>query len=284
MAWTLMSNHIHLLIRTGQNPLSSLMRSLLTGYAVYFNRKYKRSGHLFQNRYKAVMCQEDMYLLELVRYLHLNPLRARIISTAEELNNYSWTGHSAIMGNKKREWQNIDEVLRYFSKTEKEGKKRYFEFINDGISMGHRDELAGGGGLKRSAGGWEGLLELKRNKTKWLGDERILGDGDFVNEVLKLAEEKIEKAEKLKKDGWTLERIAKEVCEFLSIERESLFKKGRNNNISRAKGMFCYYGYNDLGVKCKELSDYLKISQPAVTKSIARGEEYIKRNNIKLLN
>ncbi|MDP8219292.1 MAG: transposase, partial [Candidatus Theseobacter exili] len=216
-AWVLMTNHIHLFIHVLDGSLTRLMRSLLSGYAVYFNKRHKRSGHLFQNRYKSVMCQEEVYLLELVRYIHLNPIRAQIVSTVEDLNNYSWTGHSVIMGTKKREWQNTDEVLRYFSKTEREGRKRYCDFIKDGISMGHCDELAGGGGLRRSAGGWEGLLELKRNKTRWLGDERILGDGDFVNEVLELAEKKMEKTEKLKRDGWTLERIAKEVCQFLSV-------------------------------------------------------------------
>ena len=72
-AWSLQSNHIHLLLRTGDNPISTVMGRLLTGYAVTFNRRYKRHGQLFQNRYKSILCQEDPYFIELVRYIHLNP-------------------------------------------------------------------------------------------------------------------------------------------------------------------------------------------------------------------
>ena len=78
-AWALLPNHFHLLIRTDKRPLSRAMRSLLTGYAGAFNRRHHRSGHLFQNRYKSVVCEEEPYFLELIRYLHLNPLRAGIV-------------------------------------------------------------------------------------------------------------------------------------------------------------------------------------------------------------
>lgn len=72
-AFALLSNHVHLLVRTGTSPVASLMRRLLTGYAVSFNKRHKRSGHLFQNRYKSILCEEDPYFLQLVRYIHLNP-------------------------------------------------------------------------------------------------------------------------------------------------------------------------------------------------------------------
>ena len=75
-AWALMTNHVHLLLRTGLVPISTIMRRLLTGYAQQFNRRHRRHGHLFQNRYKSFLCEEQPYLLELVRYIHLNPLRA----------------------------------------------------------------------------------------------------------------------------------------------------------------------------------------------------------------
>jgi len=75
-AWALIPNHVHLLLRTGLTPIATVMRRLLTGYAVQFNRRHRRHGHIFQNRYKSILCQEDPYLKELVRYIHLNPLRA----------------------------------------------------------------------------------------------------------------------------------------------------------------------------------------------------------------
>lgn len=83
-AWALIPNHFHLLLRTGSTPLSKVMRRLMTGYAMNFNKRYKRTGHLFQNRYKSVVCEEDPYLLELIRYIHLNPLRAKLVQDLEE--------------------------------------------------------------------------------------------------------------------------------------------------------------------------------------------------------
>ncbi len=100
-AWALIPNHFHLLLRMGQTPLSKVMRRLMTGYAVSFNRRYKRSGHLFQNRYKSVICEEDPYLLELIRYIHLNPLRAGVIKDLKELDKYPWCGHSTILGRRQ---------------------------------------------------------------------------------------------------------------------------------------------------------------------------------------
>jgi len=100
-AWALIPNHFHLLLRTGPTPLSKVMRRLMTGYAVTFNIRHKRSGHLFQNRYKSVVCEEDAYLLELIRYIHLNPLRAGLVKDLQELDKYHWTGHSAILGRRK---------------------------------------------------------------------------------------------------------------------------------------------------------------------------------------
>lgn len=96
-AWALMSNHVHLLFRTGSVPISVLMSRLLTGYAGWFNKKYKRHGQLFQNRYKSILCQEDLYLKKLVRYIHLNPLRAKLVEDLKNLDKYPWCGHSVIM-------------------------------------------------------------------------------------------------------------------------------------------------------------------------------------------
>jgi putative transposase len=108
LAWALMPNHFHLLLRTGSMPMETVMRRLLTGYAVSFNLKYRRQGHLFQNRYKSILCQEDIYLKELVRYIHLNPLRKGIVDDLKSLDKYHWCGHSAVMGHRSNEFLNID--------------------------------------------------------------------------------------------------------------------------------------------------------------------------------
>jgi len=282
-AWALLSNHIHLLIRTGGRPLSDLMRKVLSGYAISFNRRHKRHGYLFQNRYKSILCQEEEYLLELVRYIHLNPLRAGIAKSLDELDRYRWSGHAVLMGRRRRGWQNRAEILVRFSIRKREAVSRYRQFVADGIALGRRQELTGGG-LRRSAGGWEGLMELKRAKEYWRGDERILGDGDFVNQVLRAAEETLTRREELKRQGWDLKRLVTEVCGMLSVDPEDLQKKGRANSLSYAKGLICYLGHFRLGLTGKELARYFNMSQPSVSQAIQRGEKFAKKNNLKLLN
>jgi hypothetical protein len=128
------------------------MRRLLTGYAVSFNRRYGRHGQLFQNRYKSVICQEDRYLQELVRYIHLNPLRAGMVSELAELDGYAYCGHSALLGRRRRAWQETQYVLGFFGKGLAEARREYRGFVEKGIAMGRRPELVGGG-LIRSLGG-----------------------------------------------------------------------------------------------------------------------------------
>jgi REP element-mobilizing transposase RayT len=107
-AWALIPNHVHLLLKTGLTPIATIMRRLLTGYAVYFNRRHRRYGHLFQNRYKSILCQEGPYFRELVRYIHLNPLRAKLVENIKVPYKYPYSGHSAVVGKFKRDWQQVD--------------------------------------------------------------------------------------------------------------------------------------------------------------------------------
>ena len=124
-AWSFLSNHAHFLFRSGPRGIADLMRRLLTCYAVSYNRRHRRHGQLFQNRYKSVICQEDRYLQELVRYIHLNPLRAKVVTDLKKLDRYSYCGHSALMGKKKREWHDIEYVLGFFGKRIGEARKKY---------------------------------------------------------------------------------------------------------------------------------------------------------------
>jgi REP element-mobilizing transposase RayT len=144
-AWALMSNHAHFLFRTGTAPIAKVMRRLLTGYVVSFNHRHRRHGQLFQNRYKSIVCQEDVYLRELVRYIHLNPVRAGIVSEYSQLDNYPYCGHGSIMGKKDRPWQDVKYVLGYFGQTAKSARKAYSSYVEAGFNQGRRDELTGGG-------------------------------------------------------------------------------------------------------------------------------------------
>jgi putative transposase len=150
---------------------------------MYFNRRHRRSGQLFQNRYESIVCQEDMYLKELVCYIHLNPIRAGLVDNLEELDKYSYFGHSALIGREKRQWKDLDYVLSYFGKRTYSSRKSYYSLVVKGINQGRRDALTGGG-LIRSLGGWS---EIKRSRLKGArikSDERILGESDFVVSIL----------------------------------------------------------------------------------------------------
>jgi len=273
-AWALMPNHFHLLVLSGDRPLSELMRRLLTGYAVSFNRRHLRVGHVFQNRYKSILCQKDAYLLELVRYIHLNPLRAKLVKGLKSLEKFRWSGHSALCGVVKRDFQEVDEVLSHFGKTKKRALTRYREFISDGVPLGKQPDLVGGG-LKRSAGGWIAVKMLKGAKDYWDSDERILGDGYFVKETLKSIDEELDRKEVLARAGWDLERLAKKVCDLNLVNLKDLRKKGRNNNLSRAKSEIAYLARVELGLSRSELSDFFKISSAAITYLINVGEELL---------
>lgn len=282
-AWALIPNHFHLLIRTGEKSLSELMRKLLTGYALYFNRRHKRSGYLFQNRYKSILCQEDEYLLELLRYIHLNPLRAKLAGNFDELDRYPWSGHAVLLNRKRRPWQERNEILSLFAATKREAVRRYRNFVADGVAMGKQPRLTGGG-LRRSAGGWEAVLEHKEAGEVLRGDERILGDSAFVDRILRLAEENLTRKENLVKQGWNLSRLVEETCRMLPVERADLQKKGRANAISTAKSLICYWGREMLGISGAELAQYFGISRPAVSKAVRKGEQIAKVGNLKLLN
>jgi putative transposase len=100
-----MANHAPLLLRSGPQGLPKFMRRLLTGYALFYNRRHRRHGHLLQNRYKSLVCEGDIYFTELVRYLHLNPLRAKLVPTLTALDTYAWCGHATLMGRGGYAWQ-----------------------------------------------------------------------------------------------------------------------------------------------------------------------------------
>jgi putative transposase len=174
LAWSLLTNHFHLLLRPRKTCLAPFMRRLLTGYALYFNLRHNRSGHLYQNRYKSFVCEEDTYLLELVRYVHLNPLRAGLVNDLADLDHYPWSGHSVIMGKGTLEGQTTAEVLSMFADRSVEALTRYRRFVADGIPMGKREDLGGRRRLSR-----EMLEELNGEPY----DPRILGGGDFVREL-----------------------------------------------------------------------------------------------------
>ena len=281
-AWATIPNHFHLLLRTGSTPISTVMRRLLTGYAGSFNRRHRRYGHLFQNRYKSFLCQEDKYFLELVRYLHLNPLRANLVKDLKQLDTSPYSGHSVLMGKRKKVWQDTGYVLKLFHNRKTLARRRYREFVKKGIAAGRRSDLVGGG-LVRSAGGWSAVKALRKAKMHLKGDERILGDSDFVLQVLKTANEVLENKYHLKAQGMDIEKIAQRVAELLDISLSEVWSQGKYRKIVNARSLLCFWAVRELGVGMSSLARRLKITPAAVSKSVLRGEKIVKQYHYTLL-
>ncbi|MFT5319661.1 MAG: putative transposase [Chlamydiales bacterium] len=129
-AFCFMSNHIHLVIKVSSASLSKIIQNVSFRYARYINGKYKRIGHLFQGRFRSILVDDAEYLKELVRYVHLNPVRAKIVSKPED---YYWSGHQAFLESSPFTWISTSETLRRFSTNPKEAHQRYIQFLYRGI-------------------------------------------------------------------------------------------------------------------------------------------------------
>ncbi len=272
-AWTLIPNHFHLLVRTGNRPIFASMRRILTGYVVRFNRRHRRQGHLFQNRYKSIVCEEDPYLLELTRYIHLNPLRDRIVRTVKELERYPWSGHSAIVGTVKREWQDTGEILRYFGKGQKVALRRYVAFIEEGFSQGRRPDLVGGG-LLRSVGGWSEVVSMRRLGMGMASDERILGSGRFVERVIAKTEAKERETLRLRRKVPELRALLRKVGEREGLDEKELRKLRklrRTRGAVRVIKVFCQLAVRKYGHTGAGVARFLGVTTSLVNRYVASG-------------
>ena len=272
-AWTLIPNHFHLLVRTGNRPLFASMRTILTGYVVRFNRRYRRQGHLFQNRYKSIVCEDDPYLLELARYIYLTPLRAGIVRTVKGLERYPWSGHSAIVGTVKRKWQDTGEILRYFGKGKRLAVKRYIAFLEEGVSRGKRPDLVGGG-LLRSVGGWSEVVSMRRRGMGIASDERILGDGGFVERVIAETEAKERETLRLNRNVQELSEILREVGEREGLDERSLRTVRRARKIVRVIKLFCQLAVRNYGYTGASVARFLGVTTSLVNRYAASGDSF----------
>ena len=218
-AFCLMSNHVHLAIQVADIPLSRIIQNLSFRYTKWINWRQSRSGHLFQGRYKAVLVDADAYLLELTRYVHLNPVRAGIVKEPED---YPWSGHRAYLGREVIPWLTTDWVLSQFSRRVSSARKAYGRFIQDGKKGSYWKEYHAGSGA----------------------DSRILGDDEFIDRVL-------EKEEKKPRRRVGLDRIIREVCKTFSLKEGELLVSGRDHRLSKVRGMAAWlvmeYGIGTLG-------------------------------------
>jgi putative transposase len=264
-AWALLPNHAHLLVRTGQRPLPQSMRSLLTGYAGAFNRHHHRVGHLFQNRYKSIVVEDDPYLLELVRYLHLNPLRAKLVADLHTLDRFPWTGHSAVLGAVPRSWQDTATILMQFGATRRRAVPAYRAFVAEGIAAGRRPEFQGGG-LRRSQGGWAAVTALRRGREAYQGDERILGSSDFVEGYRRAVA-----ATSPAPSGFAPAPLMARVCRHVGVAPTALAGGGRTRPMTRAREGIAYLWTTVLGHPGRPLAAVLGIRPQNVYRAAAQG-------------
>ncbi len=280
-AWALMPNHFHLLLRTGTDPLSSVMRRLMTGHAVNFNLRHDRRGHLFQNRYKSILCQEDAYFLELVRYIHLNPLRAGLVGDMNDLDRYPFSGHAVIMGNVMESWQDTEEVLSYFDTQQGPARRSYRDFVARGIEQERREDLTDGG-LVRNHGEWMPVRKLREAGLRTGGDQRMLGDSDFVERMLATADEEFNRRHALKSRGITVDAVAARVASLLDMKVQDIWLPGRYQRTVTARSLVCYVAVRELGETMRSLAGRFGISTVAVSKAVARGAKILEEKGISI--
>lgn len=268
-AWALMPNHFHLLVRSTTVPLSKNMRSLMSGYAGYFNRTHKRVGHVFQNRFKSVLCEDGPYFLELVRYIHLNPLRAGIVKTMGELDHSPLTSHSQVLTGPLA--SGSQEILERFSNNFSKARSAYREFIKDGMDLPEPNNLDGGG-LVRSAGGWKAVGNLKKGREMFLSDERVLGGANFVGALVREAE-RVEEEKRALSKKWSLTALVEKVCAGQKINEVALSGSGKTPSVSRAREGICFLWTKKLGQNGRELTRVLGMKPATVYQAARRGQE-----------
>ena len=268
-AWSLLSNHFHVLIRTGPTPLSLLMRRLLTAHAVRFNRRYQRCGHLFQNRFKSVLVLDETYFLELVRYIHLNPLRAGVISTIDELDTYPWTGHRLLMSEGAPSWQSVAAVLSCFGADVAAARVAYRRFVAEGI--GQTDDELDGGGFVRRRKRWQVVEQLRRAREAWAPAERVLARpttlGNLGAALPVLPPPRAPHA--LDIDPSVL---VERVVQQQEVTAEAVAGAGRDRSISMVRALLSHLLVRHCGLSFNETARVLGMSKWSVRRAVQRAD------------
>ena len=268
-AFAMMTNHVHLLLKSGKTGLSTFMRRLLSGYAQYYNRRHQRVGHLFQNRYRSIICEEEAYFSQLVAYIHLNPLRAGIVSSLEELASYLWSGHSVLMGKQVCDWFDRDYTLQFFGSKEGSAKNAYLKFLESEMKIDREQELTGGG-LVRSHGGWSNVLSMRKQGLKELGDERILGSGEFVQSILDEAEESFKRQVSGNERIELMRKEIDTVCQRSGCTVEMLRSGGRRSPLPELRKEIARKFVEEFGVSLAETARQLGVTTSAVCVMLRR--------------
>ncbi len=244
-AWALVGNHAHLLLQTGPQPLATVMARLGTGYVLRFNQKYARAGHLFQNRYKSLLVQDDPYFLVAVRYVHANPVRAGLVESVDALSAYPWTGHAALMGRRAAGFQDVDRVLSLFGPDRAQARCRLARWMAG-------DPGPGATGLEEPA-----------------SHERSPAPHGQTAPTEAVAPRRR-----------TLDHIVARVCRELGVDGVELASRSKRKGVSNARAAICYLAAREPGIRGIEVARALRISEPAVSRARQRGRRVVERSPV----
>jgi hypothetical protein len=247
------------------------MRRLLTGYAQAYNRRHRRHGHLFQNRYKSIVCEEEGYFDELVRYIHLNPLRAKLVTTLNELDSYAWCGHAPLLGLKEQAWQDRQAVWARFGKTHAEARRSYRHYIEEGIPQGRRPELVGGG-LLRSRGGWAEVVAVRKRGEREFTDERVLGSGEFVATLLREAEGQRRERWATRPNPQALAAYVEQACDNAGVSVQALRQGSRRHRVSQVRAALARQLVRSKGLSLAETARQLGVTTAAICKAVQKED------------
>jgi len=268
-AWALMPNHIHLLLKRVNSPISHVMHRLLTSYATYHNKKYERVGHLFQNRFKSILCQDDQYLLTLVKYIHLNPIKAGIIKNLNELSIYPWTGHQAMLGITHYSWQDCSEVLEIFDENQIIAREEYLKFMTLYLSDIEINEIQKGKMVKMPNGVWCRSTSITVNQIQ-RSNELILGSENFIKKVF-LYNKKISGVVNQNNINLVFENLLSQAAFLCNCDISEVLSKFRRSDAAKARSILCAWSIDGVGMLPHDLSRKLKMSINSIYAAASRG-------------
>ncbi len=259
-AWALMDNHYHLVLRTSDYPLSGFMRRINGPYAQFFRKGNGNRGYLFQDRYKSIVTQDQNYIEELVRYVHLNPIRAGTCVDLILLDHYPWCGHSALVGNRRNSFQNTKDVLARFDQATSRAVAKYREFIASGIEAG------------------SSVLETVRKTNVEREDVRntgcwVIGDREFVRKAIDQDTQRRLRISEYTKQGLSIDDIVEKVALHYGLPVDAVRKRGKGNARSAARKAVAYMARERYGMPVIEIARFFGISSPSVSEMLLQGAD-----------
>jgi putative transposase len=263
LGWALMPNHAHFVLVRGAKTLGGVMQRIGSWWAGYLNRKDGQRSARLDGRYKAVLVDADEYLTELVRYVHLNPVKAGL-TTLGELASYPWSGYAALMGERRAGFLAVDEVLQLFGARRGPARQALATWVAEGLARGCRAELVAR--LERRVGGPRLEGEV---------DSRVLGDAAFVETALKAAEEEQQRHLAALVAGWTGERLRDRACWHVGVEPRDLGAGRGSAAVSDARALVAWFGREALGLGAGQVARLTGVS--SAHNAYVRGPEVARR-------